>query len=182
MRNAEVAKIRTLCSKTYCLQTDSRISLTSLLKSHCVFVLWPWLLLRHCNLSNIDDRVRAGPSNAETITLTLTYTWPPMFDRLQRRNNSHSAFINISFLNTFQLNTLCSKWQIKITVTSIKHYFPHPHYAAYCCAGHARRAVNCVVVSFGHVVWPVDQSPSVRIFRSHFTFRIPHSALHSSIA
>ena len=111
-----------------------------------------------------------------TITLTLTYTWPPMFDRLQRRNNSHSAFINISFLNTFQLSTLCGKWQIKITVTSIKHYFPHPHYAAYCCAGHARRAVNCVISA---VTWSDLWTNYHRsaVFIPHFTFRIPHSAV-----
>jgi len=28
----------------------------------------PWLLLRRCNLSNIGDHVRAGPSNAENNT------------------------------------------------------------------------------------------------------------------
>ena len=31
----------------------------------CIFTEWPWLLLRRCNLSNIRDRVRAGPSDAE---------------------------------------------------------------------------------------------------------------------
>ena len=29
-------------------------------------------------------------------------------------------------------------------------YFPHPHYTVYRCAGHARRAVNCVIAA---VMW-----------------------------
>ena len=64
--------------------TDSRVSW---------YINRPWLLLRCCNLSTIGDPVRNTSSNAEnnpTLTLTLTYTRPPMFDRLQRRNNSHN--------------------------------------------------------------------------------------------
>jgi len=64
------------------------------LRSHfcvnCCFPVWPWLLLRRFNLSNIGDCVREGQVMLK-ITLTLTYTRPPMFDRLERRNNSYSV-------------------------------------------------------------------------------------------
>jgi len=48
------------------------------------------LLLRCCNLSNIGDRVYVRVS----VRVIFSITWPahfarPVFDRLQRRNNSH---------------------------------------------------------------------------------------------
>ena len=74
-----------------------------------------------------------------------------------------------------QLNTLCSKWQVKITLTCIKRYFPHPHYTVYCCAGHAQRAVNCVIAA---VTWSDLWTNHRRsAFFIHFTFRIPHSGV-----
>ena len=39
-----------------------------------VFHVRPWLLLRRCNLSNIGDRVRNMPSNAENNTIPNIYT------------------------------------------------------------------------------------------------------------
>jgi len=45
--------------------------------------------------------LKITPTLTVTVTLTPTYTWPPMFDRLQRRNNSHSVlFLLQSYLST----------------------------------------------------------------------------------
>ena len=59
----------------------------------------------------------------------------------------------------------------KITVTCIKHYFPHLLYAVYCCARHAQHAVNCVIAA---VTWS-DLCTNHRhsaFFILHFIFHI----------
>jgi len=35
-----------------------------------------------------------GVATVTTLQITLTYTRPPMFDRLQRRHNSHGLLLN----------------------------------------------------------------------------------------
>ena len=47
------------------------------------------------------------PEITLTLTLTLTYTRTPMFDRLQRRNNSHSVLVMLSLCGVM-LNQLKS--------------------------------------------------------------------------
>jgi len=63
---------------------------------------------------------------------------------------------------------------MKITVTCIKRYFPHPHYAVYRCAGHARHEVNCVIAA---VTWSDPTCGSVTVV-PHFSFLILSSAFH----
>ena len=85
------------------------------------------------------------------------------------RYPKHSSNLLISFLNTFQLNTLCSKWQIKITVTCTKCYFPHLHYAVYRCAGQAWCAVNCVITEVTWCdLWTNHHRSAVSILHSTF--------------
>ena len=82
------------------------------------------------------------------------------------------SFIKITFRFCWPLFL---RWQIKITVTCTKCYFPHPHYAVYHCAGHARCAVNCGIpaVTWSDL-WTNHRRSAVSI--PHFT----HSHLQST--
>jgi len=57
-----------------------------------------WVLLRRCNLSNIGGRVYVRVRVSVRVTfqhyLAPPRTRSPMFDRLQRRNNSHGLEYN----------------------------------------------------------------------------------------
>jgi len=55
-----------------------------------------WLLLRYSNLSNIGGRVYVRVGIRVSVRVIFSITWPartrsPMFDRLERRNNSHDV-------------------------------------------------------------------------------------------
>ena len=105
------------------------------------------------------------------ITLTVTDTRPPMFDRLQRRNNSHSVFsIFFQHLRLFLLIKRCRHHQFmrklyiqvcKYLLTAGREYCQFDAFNASCAAspGHVilvetayygRLALGHCVTHLGH--------------------------------
>jgi len=78
----------------------------------------PWLLLRRSNLSNIGDRVRAGPSNAENNPNTNPN--PSLVIALLYSLCIHKIGLRISVHNFLSdLVTACNKSQQKKRVTNL---------------------------------------------------------------